>query len=214
MGDNECDFQIPDGSKIIAFAGIFEVLSNDCRFLNLSVISKQIQEDCKFAENSLTYKETIQSPYTVFNVIKTDFGDQIKRIKAVYLYHGFALNAKGEQTQTEVVGGIKIIYELKNGEEIENGITKLACTDLEREPEFLELKDFEFIVQIFGTGSDYIKSLTITTNSYKRIKVGQKTGKLKKDSSQAYMLSDDSVDFGDKQDSLNVSSIGKQKIKF
>lgn len=33
-----------------------------------------------------------------------------------------------------VLGGIKIIYELKNGEEYENGVDQLRCSSYEKEP--------------------------------------------------------------------------------
>lgn len=55
-----------------------------------------------------------------------------------------------------VLGGIKVIYELKSGEDFEDGIDSLRCTNFETEPAVLELKDNEFVTSINGNGKDYI----------------------------------------------------------
>lgn len=41
-------------------------------------------------------------------------------------------------------------------------------------PATLELKDNEYITSISGTGTDIIKTLTIETNFYRKIKQGAK----------------------------------------
>lgn len=48
--DNKCVFDIAEGNKVIAFAGVMEVMLNECRLLNLSVIQKPVLEDCEHAE--------------------------------------------------------------------------------------------------------------------------------------------------------------------
>jgi hypothetical protein len=53
----------------------------ECRLLDFSVHSKEITEDCSSAENSVTYKVVIRDPYCIFNVMKGDMNDQIKKIK-------------------------------------------------------------------------------------------------------------------------------------
>lgn len=63
---------------------------------------------------------------------------------------------------------------MKNGEELENGVKTLPCTALDKDPVVLELKDFEFINNIYGNGKDFIKSICIETNSYRKIKIGSK----------------------------------------
>ena len=48
--DNDCEFEVAEGFKIIAFAGVMEVMLNDCRLLNLSITSKEILDECANAE--------------------------------------------------------------------------------------------------------------------------------------------------------------------
>ena len=107
--------------------------------------------------------------------MKTDFWDQIKRIKAVKLYPG-RLIGKERDPKSDVVGGIQIIYELKSGEEFENGIYNIKCTNLDLIdfPATLELKDNEYITSIYGTGTDFIKTINIETNFYRKVKQGAK----------------------------------------
>jgi hypothetical protein len=60
MEDHDCDFEVEEGYKIIAFAGVMEVMLNECRILNLSIISKEIYNDCESsAALSPTYREII-----------------------------------------------------------------------------------------------------------------------------------------------------------
>ena len=101
--------------------------------------------------------------------MKSEIWDQVKRIKTVKLYPGLSTTDK-----SDVVGGIQIVYELKNGEDYENGTYGIKCTNYEVEPSILELKDNEYINNIIGTGTTYIKSLTLETNFYRKIKQGQK----------------------------------------
>jgi hypothetical protein len=44
---NDIEFEVEEGHKIIAFAGVLEVTANDCKFLNLSVTHKPVNEDCR-----------------------------------------------------------------------------------------------------------------------------------------------------------------------
>jgi hypothetical protein len=44
---NDIEFEVEPGFKIIAFAGVMEVSNNDCKFLNLSITNKPLNEDCK-----------------------------------------------------------------------------------------------------------------------------------------------------------------------
>jgi len=41
----------------------------------------------------------------------------------------------------------------------------------------LELKENEYISSIYGTGIDFIKTIIVETNFYRKIKVGQKSKK-------------------------------------
>jgi hypothetical protein len=59
----------------MAFAGVIEVLVGECRMLNFTIYSKEIEEDCSTAEISLTYKEVIKDPYFTFNALTGDFAD-------------------------------------------------------------------------------------------------------------------------------------------
>lgn len=38
--DHDCEFEVEDGYKIIAFSGVMQVMLNECRLLNLSITSK------------------------------------------------------------------------------------------------------------------------------------------------------------------------------
>jgi hypothetical protein len=66
------------------------------------------------------------------------------------------------------------VYELRNGEEFDNGPTGLSCANFDVEPQVLELKDNEYISSISGTGKDFIKTLVMETNFYRKIKQGIK----------------------------------------
>lgn len=103
---------------------------NECRLLNLHITSKEIYSDCESsAAISPTYRDIIQKRYEIFNAFKTDVWDDIKRIKAIRLYPGKVIGKEKElSTKYDVLGGIQIIYELKSGEEFENGISSLRCT--------------------------------------------------------------------------------------
>ena len=74
--DHDCEFEVEDGFKIIGFAGVMEVMVNECRILNLSIVSKEIYNDCESsAALSPTYRDIIQRRYEVFNAFKTDYWD-------------------------------------------------------------------------------------------------------------------------------------------
>lgn len=38
--DHDCEFEVGDGFKIIAFAGVMQAFLSECRMLNLSITSK------------------------------------------------------------------------------------------------------------------------------------------------------------------------------
>lgn len=65
-------------------------------------------------------------------------------------------------------------YELKSGEEYENGIEGLKCTNFDHEPVVLELRDNEYITSINGMGKEYVQELNMETNFYRKIKQGAK----------------------------------------
>lgn len=119
----------------------------------------------------MLYKEIVKDHYYKFNIMKTDQMDEIKRIKAVKLYPGKSLDAK----PIDVVGGIEIVYETKSGNDFVDGIIDLYCKTFDVAPEVLELKDNEYINSIYGTGTQYIKTLNIETNFYRKVKQGSKS---------------------------------------
>ncbi len=43
---NDVDFEVEDGFKIVAFAGIMEARVNECKFINLSITHKPLHEPC------------------------------------------------------------------------------------------------------------------------------------------------------------------------
>ncbi len=73
--DFDCEFDINEGDKVIGFSGVYEVMFNECRFLNMALTTKNIWEDCEGAENSPYFREIIHSKYETFNAMKTDFWD-------------------------------------------------------------------------------------------------------------------------------------------
>lgn len=78
------------------------------------------------------------------------------------------------------MGGISVVYELKNGDEYEDGFfgkNALKCTINAQQFKSIELKDNEYITMIYGTGTEYIKTLVIKTNFYRRVKMGSKEEK-------------------------------------
>jgi hypothetical protein len=83
---------------------------------------------------------------------------------------------KEKDPKADVLGGISIVYDLKSGEEYENGIYDIRCTnhDMIDFPAVLDLKDNEYITAIYGTGTEFIKTLNIETNFYRKIKQGAK----------------------------------------
>ena len=107
--------------------------------------------------------------------MKTDYWDQIKRIKQVKLFPGKIIGRE-KDPRADVLGGIAITYELKSGDEYENGIFDIKCTnhDMIDFPTVLDLKDNEYITAIYGTGTEFIKTLNIETNFYRKIKQGAK----------------------------------------
>lgn len=105
-------------------------------------------------------------------MIKSNRCDDIKRIKAIKLYPGTLLDRKIRSNKADCVGGISILYELKSGGEFEDGLTDLRCLNSELPAKSIEIKDNEYITMIYGTGTDYIKTLCIKTNFYRRVKMG------------------------------------------
>jgi len=78
------------------------------------------------------------------------------------------------------VGGISIVYELKSGGEHEDGFfgeKALHCINNDSPYKSIELRDNEYITMIYGTGSDFIKTLVIKTNFYRTVKMGSKEDK-------------------------------------
>lgn len=76
MGDEEWEFEVEQGDKIIAFAGSMQVMVNECRLLNLSVTSKQLFEDCESsAQISTTYRDLIGMRYEMFDPRRTEEWD-------------------------------------------------------------------------------------------------------------------------------------------
>lgn len=72
------------------------------------------------------------------------------------------------------MGGIEIFYETKSGKTTRDGIIDLPCRIAEASPQSLVLNEIEYITAISGSGTDFIKSLVIETNFYRKIKMGQK----------------------------------------
>ena len=61
---NDVDFEVEDGYKIIAFAGVMEVNVNSCRFINFAITHKPINEPCSTgAQKSISYKEASSESY-------------------------------------------------------------------------------------------------------------------------------------------------------
>jgi len=89
-------------------------MASECRILNLAVQHKKFGEDCANAESSLSFREIIKSSYFSFNIMKSEKLEEVKKIKKVLLYPGQML---GKDAKQEVVGGIAVVYELKNGED-------------------------------------------------------------------------------------------------
>jgi hypothetical protein len=117
----------------------------------------------------------IQSKYYTFNVMKSDKMEDIKKIKKVRLYQGAIVSKDQKSLNQEIAGGISIVYELKSGNELVDGLFSLPCTVNKSSPcSELELKENEYITAIYGTGVDFIKTLIIETNFYRKIKVGSK----------------------------------------
>ena len=108
MDDHDCEFEVEDGFKIIAFAGMMEVMNNECRILNLSITSKEIYSDCESsAAISPTYREIINHRFETFNAFKTDVWNEIKRIKQIKLYPGKVIGKEKELSDKyDVLGGI------------------------------------------------------------------------------------------------------------
>jgi hypothetical protein len=104
------------------------------------------------------FRDVIGKRYETFNPLRSEMWDQIKRIKAIKLFPGKLIGKEKEMNPKYfVLGGIKVIYELKSGEtDFEDGIDSLRCTNFETEPVVLELKDNEFITAINGNGKDHI----------------------------------------------------------
>ncbi len=183
MGTSQKDdkihhFQIPEACKVIAFAGVVEVLHQECRLLNLQVYHKSKYDDNELAEKSLTFKELTRDYFSSFSIFRAleeqkKIPHDLKRIHTIKLYLGFA-PSNDPNEKTEVVGGIEIIYEMKDGSLLVNGASDLFCKSLEDDPQVLELKPNEYIASIYGTGKNYIQSLTLETNYYRHVKMGTK----------------------------------------
>jgi len=66
------DFEVEEGFKIIAFAGVMEVSVNSCRFINFAIMHKPIIESCaNGAQKSPSYKDATGEFYMQFDVNKT-----------------------------------------------------------------------------------------------------------------------------------------------
>lgn len=48
--DHDCEFELTSNFKIIAFAGVIEVLVGECRMLNFTIYSKEVEEECSTAD--------------------------------------------------------------------------------------------------------------------------------------------------------------------
>jgi hypothetical protein len=96
-------------------------------------------------------------------------------MKCIKLFPGKIIGKEKEiNPKYYVLGGIKIVYELKSGEEFESGIESLRCQNYDLEPAILELRDNEYITSINGTGKDYVQEINMETNFYRKIKQGAK----------------------------------------
>lgn len=146
------------------------MLVGECRMLNFTIYSKEIEEDCSTAEIQMTYKEVIRDPYCIFNALTGEHADTIKRIKQVKLYAGKVVGREKDGPKADVLGGIEIEYETKEGETFIDGVMNLKCKTQGVEPQTLNLSENEFITSIYGTGIEYIKSLNIETNFYRKVK--------------------------------------------
>ena len=107
----------------------------------------------------------------MFNVMKGQRAHEVKRIKKVILYGGRILG-KTQGPKQEVAGGLAVVYEMTNGEDHLDGLYSLPCT--EQPSAELELKENEYITSIYGNGVEFIKSIIVETNFYRKIKVGSK----------------------------------------
>lgn len=64
----------------------------------------------------------------MFNPLRNDAWDQVKRMKCIKLFPGKIIGKEKEiNPKYFVLGGIKIIYELKSGDDLEIGIESLRC---------------------------------------------------------------------------------------
>lgn len=78
--------------------------------------------------------------------MKSDNTDEVKRIKKVKLYGGSLVSKDKQAVKSEIVGGIAVVYELRNGDEIIDGLYNLPCTLSKEGPVAeLELKENEYI---------------------------------------------------------------------
>jgi hypothetical protein len=110
------------------------------RLLNLSVMIKELNEDCDTAEKTISYKDYAKDYHKSFDIMKTDMKNEVKRIKEIRLYPGTDENGDKDNY---IVGGIDIIYELNSGEEYEDGLIDLESKMVNVDPTVLELKDNE-----------------------------------------------------------------------
>lgn len=112
----------------------------------MTIMIKEIFEDCDTAEECLSFRDHIKNYYQTFNVFKNRKRDEIKRIKEIKLYAGKDLNKKVDfqmKPTCEVIGGIDITYETTSGELIVDGLIDLACRNDNLPPMVLELRDNE-----------------------------------------------------------------------
>ena len=109
----------------------------------------------------------------------------------------------------QIVGGIEILYETMKGNIVRDGVDYLDCLNSNEDPVELILNENEYISNIYGAGGDFICALTIETNFYRKIKMGQKKKETNKDSrkSSAFMggMGEQSVDISQQ----NISRISK-----
>ena len=130
-------------------------------------------DDCKVAEETMTFRDHIKYFYQTFNIFKIKEDNDIKRIKEVRVYPGVDLeNIKDDEAKQacDLIGGIDVVYETYDGEEVQDGLIDLACRNPNLPPVILELKEQEYIQFISGTGTTCVKSIQIITNQFRKIK--------------------------------------------
>ncbi len=144
MGGEFYEFEIPEGYKVVSFSGVIESKVGECKIINLSSMIKEIYEDCETAEETISFRDFNKNYYQTFNIFKTKDVEDIKRIKEVRLFAGKDPKRKDlDNKACDCIGGIDIVYETADGEEVEDGLIDLACKNINLPPVVLELKENE-----------------------------------------------------------------------